>query len=63
MLGKVQEARTMYEDGCQAVSGENNYIWQFSFFHCTAAALPECACAMRLLAIWNITHLNRNGRF
>jgi hypothetical protein len=53
----------MYEDGCQAVSGENNYIWQFSFFHCTAAAFPECACAMRLIANWNITHLNRNGRF
>jgi hypothetical protein len=29
----VQEARKMYEDSCQAVSGENNYIWQFSFFH------------------------------
>jgi tetratricopeptide (TPR) repeat protein len=25
---KVQEARKVYEDGCQAVRGENAYIWQ-----------------------------------
>ncbi|XP_024375259.1 uncharacterized protein [Physcomitrium patens] len=27
-LGKVQEARKVFEDGCQAVRGENAYIWQ-----------------------------------
>ncbi|KAG0571251.1 hypothetical protein M758_6G211800 [Ceratodon purpureus] len=26
--GKVQEARKVFEDGCQAVRGENAYIWQ-----------------------------------
>jgi tetratricopeptide (TPR) repeat protein len=27
-MNKVQEARKVYEDGCQAVRGENAYIWQ-----------------------------------
>lgn len=27
-LNKVQEARNVFEDGCQAVRGENAYIWQ-----------------------------------
>jgi len=26
--GMVQEARKVFEDGCQAVRGENPYIWQ-----------------------------------
>jgi len=27
-MNKVQEARRVFEDGCQAARGENAYIWQ-----------------------------------
>lgn len=30
--GMVQEARKVFEDGCQAVRGENPYIWQVLLF-------------------------------
>lgn len=33
-VGMVQEARKVFEDGCQAVRGENPYIWQvYLLFH------------------------------
>lgn len=28
---KMNEARAVYEKGCQATQGENPYIWQVSF--------------------------------
>jgi hypothetical protein len=40
-MNKVQEARKVYEDGCQAVRGENAYIWQVLFFHLAGVAVSE----------------------
>lgn len=31
-LSKMNEARAVYEKGCQATQGENPYIWQVDFF-------------------------------
>jgi hypothetical protein len=63
-MNKVQEARKVYEDGCQAVRGENAYIWQVLFFHLASVAVSELLAAfLLLLSLQIILFGQKKGRW
>lgn len=51
---RLQEARTVFENGCQAVSGENAYIWQVSraLFQCLHKFPVDASTLRRIVAFF-----------
>ncbi len=45
--GMVQEARKVFEDGCQAVRGENPYIWQVGLLFASLSVSVFCELEFR----------------